>query len=81
LAAQTFVPIELLELKPPPMSSVVTPAAAPVARTVATPARATRKNVRRGAMEVSLPNGARLSLDADVDTEALRRVLSALSDL
>jgi transposase len=31
-------------------------------------------------MEVSLPNGARLSLDADVDTDALRRVLSALGD-
>jgi transposase len=81
LAAQTFVPIELLELKPAPMSSAVTSPSAPVARTVVTPARAPRKNVRRGSMEVSLPNGARLSLDADVDTEALRRVLSALSDL
>ena len=26
-------------------------------------------------MEISLPNGAKVSLDADVDAEALRRVL------
>jgi hypothetical protein len=30
------------------------------------------------AMEISLPNGAKVSLDADVDAEALRRVLLAL---
>ena len=29
-------------------------------------------------MEISLPNGAKASLDAEVDAEALRRVLSAL---
>jgi transposase len=29
-------------------------------------------------MEISLPNGAKVSLDADVDAEALRRVLLAL---
>jgi hypothetical protein len=33
---------------------------------------------RRGAMEISPPNGAKVSLDADVDAEALRRVLLAL---
>jgi hypothetical protein len=49
-----------------------------IAKMAATPSR---KSVRRGAMEVSLPNGARLSLDADVDTDALRRVLSVLGDL
>jgi hypothetical protein len=27
-------------------------------------------------MEISLPNGAKVSLDADVDAEALRRVLA-----
>jgi transposase len=32
-------------------------------------------------MEISLPNGARVSLDVDVDVEALSRVLSALSGL
>jgi transposase len=29
-------------------------------------------------MEISLPHGAKVSLDAEVDAEALRRVLSAL---
>ena len=81
LAAQTFVPVELLELKPAPMSLLWRRRRRRSRRLPPTPARARRKSVRRGAMEVSLPNGARLSLDADVDTEALRRVLSALSDL
>lgn len=81
LAAQTFVPVELLELNPAPVSTALAPSSAPVAKIAATPVRKTRKSVRRGAMEVSLPNGARLSLAADVDTEALRRVLSALGDL
>jgi len=81
LAAQTFVPVELLELKPAPARPALAPSSAPVAKIAATPARGARKSARRGTMEVSLPNGARLSLDADVDTEALRRVLSALGDL
>jgi transposase len=61
-----FVPVKLLELdaaSAPPPSDVV-----------AKPARQTRRGARRGAMEISLPNGAKVSLDA----EALRRVLSAL---
>src|ERR1700733_9800019 len=61
-----FVPVKLLELdaaSAPPPSDVA-----------AKPARQTR----RGAMEISLPNGAKVSLDAEVDAEALRRVLSAL---
>jgi len=39
-----------------------------------------RRAEARGAapMEISLPNGAKVSLDAEVDAEALRRVLSAL---
>jgi transposase len=81
LAAQTFVPVELLELKPARMSPALAPSSTPVAKIAAPPARVSRKSVRRGAMEVLLPNGARLSFDADVDTEALRRVLSALGDL
>jgi transposase len=80
LAAQTFVPVELLELKPAPVSPALAPSSLPVAKMAASSARGARKSVRRGAMEVSLPNGARLSLDADVDTDALRRVLSALGD-
>lgn len=65
-----FVPVKLLELDAalaPPPSDVV-----------AKPARQTRRGARRGAMEISLPNGAKVSLDAEVDAEALRRVLSAL---
>ena len=65
-----FVPVKLLELdaaSAPPPSDVATK-----------PARQTRRGARRGAMEISLPNGAKVSLDAEVDAEALRRVLSAL---
>ena len=63
-----FVPVKLLELSAAP---------APLAEIGAKPARE-RRGARRGAMEISLPNGAKVSLDADVDAEALRRVLSAL---
>ena len=61
-----FVPVKLLELdaaSAPPRSEVM-----------AKPARQTRRGAVRGAMEISLPNGAKVSLDA----EALRRVLLAL---
>jgi transposase len=65
-----FVTVKRLELdaaSTPPSSDVI-----------AKPARQTRRGVGRGAMEISLPNGAKVSLDAEVDAEALRRVLSAL---
>jgi transposase len=68
--APAFIPVKLLELdaaSAPPRSDVV-----------AKRARQTRRGQRRGAMEISLPNGAKVSLDADVDAEALRRVLLAL---
>lgn len=64
-----FVPVKLLELNT---------ASAPPSDVMAKPARQTRRGARRGAMEISLPNGAKVSLDAEVDAEALRRVLSAL---
>ncbi len=74
-AAPAFVPVKLINLSavshPPPTS----PAPADTK-----PVHEGR-NVRRGAMEIRLPNGARVSLDADVDAEALRRVLSALGTL
>ena len=73
-AEPAFVPVTVLDL-----SSAPSPALAPPA--VAKPVGALRGSVRRGAMEISLPNGARVSLDADVDAEALRRVLSALGEL
>ena len=53
----------------------------PATKMTVMPGRESRKSARRGVMEVSLPNGARLSLDVDVDAQALRRVLSALGDL
>ena len=65
-----FVPVRLLELD--------TPSAPPPSDVAAKPARQTRRGARRGAMEIRLPNGAKVSLDADVDAEALRRVLLAL---
>ena len=67
--APAFIPVKLLEL-----SAGSTPAADVVAK----PVREARRSARRGAMEISLPNGAKVSLDADVDAEALRRVLLAL---
>jgi transposase len=75
VAAPTFVPVKLLEL-----SAAAAPTAPP-ANAVTKPVREARRSTRRGAMEISLPNGARVSLDADVDAEALRRVLSALGDV
>jgi transposase len=65
-----FVPVKLLEL-----GAATAP---PPADVMAKPSRKARRTPRRGAMEISLPNGAKVSLDADVDAEALRRVLSAL---
>jgi len=66
---RAFVPVKVLELD--------AASAPPPAVVVAKPAREHR-SARRGAMEISLPNGAKVSLDADVDAEALRRVLSVL---
>jgi transposase len=47
LAAQTFVPVELLELKPAPVSPALAPSSLPVAKMAASPARGARKSVRR----------------------------------
>jgi transposase len=68
--APTFVPVKLLALD--------APSAPPPSEVMARTARQTRRGAGRGAMEISLPNGAKVSLDADVDAEALRRVLLAL---
>lgn len=45
-----------------------------------TPQREAKGLVRRGAIEISLPNGARVSVDAEVDEAALRLVLSAMKE-
>ncbi len=75
--APTFVPVKVVE-----RNAVMSPALAPPMALASTdPVREPRRSTRRGAMEISLPNGVRVSLDADVDAEALRRVLSALDDL
>ena len=81
VAAQTFVPVEVLELKPSLVSPGLAPSSLPEAKMTAAPGRESRKSVRRGVMKVSLTNGVRLSVDADVDAQALRRVLSTLGDL
>jgi transposase len=67
--APAFIPVKLLGLDA---------ASAPPSDVAAKPARQPRRGARRGAMEIILPNGAKISLDADVDAEALRRVLLAL---
>jgi transposase len=72
-AAAAFVPVQILEAR---SDAVASPAAAQP-----NPECDDRKSCRRGAMEISLPNGARVSLDADVEARELRRVLSALGDL
>jgi transposase len=66
----TFVPVKLLEL-----SAASAPSPTDV---VAKPVREARRSARPGAMVISFPSGAKVSLDAEVDAEALRRVLSAL---
>jgi transposase len=73
-AALAFVPVKVMELSAAAAPEFASPPA------VAKPVREARRSARRGVMEISLPNGARVSLDADVDAEALRRVLSALGD-
>ncbi|MGZ3296088.1 MAG: IS66-like element accessory protein TnpA [Xanthobacteraceae bacterium] len=70
--APSFVPVKLIEL------SAVSASSPPAATK---PVSEPRRSTRRGSMEIGLPNGVRVSLDADVDAEALRRVLSALGDL
>jgi transposase len=52
------------------------PSAKPTKLTV----REASGSARRGAIEISLPGGARVSVDADVDEAALRLVLSAMKE-
>jgi len=44
------------------------------------PVREASGSARRGAIEISLPSGARVSVDADVNEAALRLVLSAMKE-
>jgi len=53
----------------------------PLGKPSRTPQREAKGLVRRGAIEISLPNGAQVSVDAEVDEAALRLVLSAMKEL
>jgi transposase len=75
-SAPTFIPVNFLVLDAPPAATQTLPPSVS-ARSV----RGPRRISRRGAMEIRLPNGACVSLDAEVDAAALRRVLSALDAL
>ncbi len=76
IAAPAFVPVKLLELN----ASTPEPESPPIEAATKL-AREFRRSARRGAMEISLPNGAKVSLDAYVDADALPRVLSVLGGL
>lgn len=73
-ATSGFVPVQIVA-PTPALAVPVIPGPSPRAP------RERRSGRRRGAMEITLPNGTRISLDADVDTQALRRVLTVLGDL
>lgn len=73
-ATPGFVPVEIVA-PTPALAAPMIPGSSRRAL------RERRCGGRRGAMEITLPNGARVSLDADVDAQALRRVLTALGDL
>jgi len=78
--AITFVPITVVEsaARQLPASN-----SAPTSEVVAPPAPGAKKRKapsRRGVIEIALPDGARISVDAEVDEAALRTVLSAMKD-
>ena len=75
-----FVPVEIVD--PPAPAPPLLPAPPVKADQPGPPRRRPRGPGRRHvAMEIELPNGARLSLDSDVDPKTLRRILSALVEL
>ncbi len=81
----TFIPIALVDenagrqTAPPARAATIDlVAAAPTRITSKKPRRDARGMGRRGVIEIGLPNGARISVDADVDEAALRLVLSAM---
>lgn len=72
-ATPGFVPVEIVA----PTPALTTLAVPELSRAP----RGRRSGGRRGAMEITLPSGTRISIDADVDAQALRQVLAALGDL
>ena len=76
LESPTFVPVRLIE---PDRAAA---RLAPVEKeSVSSQRRDPPRAARRGAMEIRLPNGARVRVEAGVDGEALHLVLSTLSKL
>ena len=73
-----FFPVEIV---PPAPAPTLLPAPHKKGRRPASLARQPGRGRPQGAMEIALPNGVRLSLDSDIDPEALRRILSALVGL
>ena len=76
LEGPTFVPVRLIE--PDRAAAKLTPAQK---ESVSRQRRDPPHAARRGAMEIKLPNGARVSVEAGVDGETLHLVLSTLSKL
>ena len=74
-----FIPVRILEA--PKAAALPTPVNPPAETAASKARRETRQGGRRGGMEISLPNGARVAIDADVDAGALLLVLAALGDL
>ena len=71
-----FVPVQIFEA---PKTAAALPA--PVEVEPPKARHVVRKGARSGGMEISLPNGARVAIDADFDAGALRLLLAALGDL
>ena len=76
LESPTFVPVRLIE--PDRAAAKLAPAEK---ESVSSQRRDPSRAARRGAMEIRLPNGARVRVEAGVDGEALHLVLSTLSKL
>ncbi|MDX7950884.1 hypothetical protein P7D22_06795 [Lichenihabitans sp. Uapishka_5] len=74
-----FIPVEVIARAAPAPTLLRVPAKK--VRRPASLAQRPGQGRRQGAMEIALPNGVLLSLDSDVDPEALRRILSALVGL
>lgn len=78
-APPTFMPVRILEASK--AAALPTPVNPPAEKSASKARREARQGARRGGMEISLPNGARVAIDANVDAGALRLVLAALGDL
>ena len=78
--APVFVPVEIVD-PPAPAPSLLPAPRNKADRPAARMPRRRGPGRRPGAMEISLPNGARVSLDSDVDPAMVRLILSTLVDL